>query len=80
MPNKDIRLKASVLTSHADQCREEVLGFLYAAGEEYASALSEAIADGCKSEEPNKRVFSMLAEIGYCTLLAGAVEEIPDGY
>ena len=36
-------------------------------------------ADGCKSEEPNQWVFSMLAEIGYCTLLAGAVEEIPDG-
>lgn len=77
MPNKDIRLKASVLTSHADQCREEVLRFLMLAGEEYATTLSEAIHDGCQSEEPAKRIFSMLAEIGYCTLLAGAVEEVP---
>ncbi len=75
--DKDTRLKASLLTSHADQYREEVLRFLMLAGEEYATTLSEAIHDGCQSEEPAKRIFSMLAEIGYCTLLAGAVEEVP---
>lgn len=73
--DKEIRLKASVLTSHADRYREEVLRFLMLAGEEYATTLSEAIHDGCQSEEPAKRIFSMLADIGYCTLLACAVED-----
>lgn len=78
MIGKDIRLKASVLESHAAQLRAEALEFLYSKGTEYTEVLSEGIGDALHDESEHKRIFAMLAEIGFCAVFAGAVDDGDD--
>lgn len=72
--DKEIRMKASVVESHAAQVRQEALEFLYESGEEYTDALSEKIGELIDSDNEGLHIIGLLAEIGFCSVLCGAVE------
>lgn len=76
MDKKDVRLRVSLLVSRADQRQKEALDFLKLQSREYVFTLTRSIQDGCKSREPEKRILSMLAEIGLYALLAGEVDGV----
>ena len=74
MFDKEIKLKASVLESHAAQLRAEAMAFLYAQGEEYTECLNECIVQAQQDESEHKRIFGVLAEIGFCSVFCGAAQ------
>jgi hypothetical protein len=71
---QDIRLKASVLQSHAAQLRSEAMAYLYSKGEEYTEALSEIIGGIQQEDSEHKRILGTLAEIGFCAVFCEALE------
>lgn len=78
MADENLRVELSVMEQHAEQLRAEVMDLLFASGEEYTEALSDAITDACRDENLTKRIFGMLAEIGFCDVFARAGREMEE--
>lgn len=69
----NIHLKAAFIESHAAQLRAEALSYFYLSGEEYVECLSELISDAQLDACPHKRIMGILADIGFCQVLTGAL-------
>jgi hypothetical protein len=70
MTQDELRQEVAIMQQHAEQCRAEAFAMMFGAGEEYTEKLMDVITETAKSENPSKRLFGLLAEIGVCQVLA----------
>ena len=60
----------AIMESQIDQSRAEAFRLLWNAGDVYAVAMLECIIQTVEDQNPSKRLFGLLAEIGFFTVFA----------
>jgi len=70
MTQDELRQEVAIMQQRAEQCRAEAFAMMFGAGEEYTEKLMDVIAKTADNENPNKRLFGLLAEIGFCQVFA----------